>query len=143
MNQLLFLLLLTSTCLASRACQPLAPRMFYGDSISNPSSTRRLSIYFNTNRPCLGSHLQLLTKGGKQFVSCQTTSLRLSSNMSNYQTHIHKCHTDLIQYEETFRYRVFGWDGSERDPISSGDLETAKLADPFNVLPILLRQSVR
>jgi hypothetical protein len=127
-------LMLFSISLAA-PCSPLWPRIFYGQSVSSASSTDKLVIYFNTAQPCTQSYIQIVTKGGMTRVNCETTSLSLSKNTNHYQTHIHKCHTDAINYEETFFYNVFGWDGSSSNPIPYGDFIDVKMADPFNVYP--------
>jgi hypothetical protein len=57
--------------------------------------------------------------------------LKLSAETNNYQTYIHKCRTDRIEYEQIFHYNVFGWDGSSANPIYSGNYTQIKLMNPF------------
>ena len=90
-------------------------------------------MYFNTAEPCLSSYLQLVTKSGLEKVQCPTTSLSLSKATNRYKTYIHKCSTDLVNYEEIFHYNAFGWDGSGANPTPFGDFIPVRLGDPLNV----------
>jgi hypothetical protein len=54
----------------------------------------------------------------------------LSASVNNYQTYIHKCKINSINYEEVFYYNVFGWDGTASSPIPyAQDFIKYKLAD--------------
>ena len=130
---LLSLALLLSLSSAGPLCQPLWPRIFYGKSVSTPASSDRLTVYFNTAQPCEKSYAQLVLKSGLLRINCQTTALSLSKNTDHYQTNIHKCSTDAVNFEEIFHYNVFGWDGSSANPAPLPEYISAFLADPFNV----------
>ena len=97
-KQLLVVLSLTLTCLAFKSCEPFGQRIFYGQQIKDNSSSEKMVIYFNTVDLCERSYAQLITKAGIQKILCSTTSLKLSAQTNNYQTYIHKCRTDLIEY---------------------------------------------
>jgi hypothetical protein len=64
-------------------------------------------------------------------LECSTTQLKLSAKTNNYQTFIHKCRTELIEYDETFHYNVYGWDGA--NPPFYGNYTQTMLANPEEV----------
>ena len=130
----IMLIALVSCSLALPSCEPLWPRMFYGKSIKDPSSSDKLSSYFNTREACSNSYVQIITKNGMNRVTCQTTAISLSEHTNFYRTYVQKCHTDAIKYDETFFYNVFGRDDLLNYGISYGDYIEARLANPFDVL---------
>ena len=130
----IILIVLVSWSLASPSCVPLWPRMFYGNSIKDSSSSDKLSIYFNTKEACSHSYVQIITKNGMNRIVCETTAISLSEHTNYYKTYVHKCHTDVIKYDETFFYNIFGREDVLNYGTPSGEYIEANLADPFNVL---------
>ena len=66
-------------------------------------------------------------------LKCSTTALSLSNQTNFYKTYIQKCKTSDINFDESFYYGVFGWDGSEAAPVPYGNMVKVTLTDPFNV----------
>ena len=63
-------------------------------------------------------------------IQCTTNTLHLSAKVNNYTTSIHRCSISDINFEETFHYNAFGWDGSSANPIAfAQDFIPVKIAD--------------
>ena len=111
----LSLLCLISLTLCSSSCQPFGLRLFYGDVLTNPTSSDYVTLNFDTTSPCLMSFVRLETYNGQTNLPCETKTVETSKNMKHYTTYIHRCPLQGIQFGERFRYTVFGWTGKDRD----------------------------
>ena len=98
MFKLVSILLILATALTFKGCEPFGPRVFYGKTIQDPSIPTKLSIYFNTVQPCTKSYVQLVRKSGLVKIQCKTETLSLSKNTEYYNTSLHKCETNVIDW---------------------------------------------
>lgn len=130
MHKAVLLLLIISTCLAFKDCEPFGTRVFYGEKAHNKDSEEKLVIQFNTKQNCEKSYLLVVKKSGLDKIQCSTNTLSLSAKVNNYATSIHRCSISDINFEETFHYNAFGWDGSSANPIAfAQDFIPVKITD--------------
>ena len=66
-------------------------------------------IKFNTKEVCPKSFVKVSdTKGTIRKIYCDSSLLKLSSSMENYQTNIQRCSIDEIYFDEQASYIVYG-----------------------------------
>lgn len=108
-NQLIFLALLAVLSL-SAPCSPFGLRIYYGDIVSDPTSTEKIAVYFNTRSQCPKSYIRTITSKGYERIECQSHTVTLSANMGGYVPYVQKCSLSNIVFGEPFAYAVYGGD---------------------------------
>ena len=129
-----FLLILTvvlanlSLISSDDACQPLWPRIQFGNTFSDFSNNEKLVIRFNTKSLCPKSYAILSdSKGTIRKTYCQVNAIQCSEKMNSYQTFVQRCSIETLEFESNFSYLVYGANSTSgvAIPFSSEPIETS------------------
>lgn len=92
----LFILALLSLALVSMnsqdTCLPLWPRLEFGNTFSDFSSSEKIFIKFNTRSECPKSYVTVADLSGNiRKTYCESTLIQTSEKMANYKTFVQRC----------------------------------------------------
>ena len=99
LRSVLLVLLLVAVASSSSSCKPYGFRLFYGDVLTDPSSSDYAVLYFDTHHPCTDSYTRLSTPRGKTNLNCYTTKVVGSKDMNYYTTYVHQCPLKGIEFD--------------------------------------------